>query len=289
MMTLKTSTLRPGILVSLKTTVSGNVSYDKRELVAEHVISTGEQIAKWETERTVTDPVEHEAAIKVRSKARGMIVGVCAQSAFGLLCPADRADQLEIVFTEANRLASEFNRSATLTKVGIYMIAGQVSSDDEQAIRSINSEVSDLMAQMESGLRTLDPGKIREACTKARGLASMLSPESSARVKSAIDAARKSAREIVKAGESAAIEIDLVCINQIQNARTAFLDTDDDTAPAAVVTEATRAVDMSEGEAAAAADQEEFEQEVELEREQRDQESVPAPAPQARFAFELED
>lgn len=68
MNTFKASTLRPGLLVSLKTSCTGNVSYTRADIEAGHMTEEGKKRAKWETERTIEDPIEHEAAIKVQSK-----------------------------------------------------------------------------------------------------------------------------------------------------------------------------------------------------------------------------
>src|SRR5580704_12554363 len=94
------STLRPGLLVSLKTSLSGNVRYDKRDIEREHTTETGEARAKWETERVISDPDEYERAQKVRGKAGSVIRGICAISAFGLLCPETDADKLERAMSE---------------------------------------------------------------------------------------------------------------------------------------------------------------------------------------------
>ena len=48
---MQTNTIRPGLLVSLKTTVRGNVSYQHTDIEPEHLTETGQQLAKWETER----------------------------------------------------------------------------------------------------------------------------------------------------------------------------------------------------------------------------------------------
>ncbi len=69
-MTIQTSTLRPGLLVSLKSTVSGNVKYARETIEEEHVIETGAATSEWNTRRTVSDPAEHDAAIKARGKCR---------------------------------------------------------------------------------------------------------------------------------------------------------------------------------------------------------------------------
>src|SRR5580765_135900 len=89
MSAINTSTLRPGLLVGLSTSISGNVRYRTQTLEEEHLTEDGAEAARWETERTITDPAEYEAAKKARSKARNSIVRVCAASAFGLLCPED--------------------------------------------------------------------------------------------------------------------------------------------------------------------------------------------------------
>src|SRR5260221_4374072 len=93
-MTLQAQTLRPGLLVSLKTSLDGNVKYRSVDIVADHVTAEGERRAKWETERTIQDPAEYERAVKARSKARAIITGVCAPSSFGLLCPEFQRDKL---------------------------------------------------------------------------------------------------------------------------------------------------------------------------------------------------
>jgi hypothetical protein len=94
-------------------------------------------------------------------------------------------------------------------------------------VKAINSEVSDLLAQMETGLRNLDVKSIRDAAAKAKGIGQMLSPDAAARIQIAIDAARESAKKIVKAGETAAAEIDLRAIRTVTDMRTAFLDIDE--------------------------------------------------------------
>ena len=74
-MSITTSTLRPGFLVSLKTTVRGNVHYVRKDIEAS--VAAGEiaddaeesRIDRWETERTISDPKEYKAARTARSKA----------------------------------------------------------------------------------------------------------------------------------------------------------------------------------------------------------------------------
>jgi oligoendopeptidase F len=178
----------------------------------------------------------------VRSKAGSIIRSVCVASAFGLLCPEKAQEELEAAVKEARAVVDEFNRSATLTRVSIYAMIGRIASDDVEAVKAINSEVSDLMSQMEQGLKNLDVKSIRDAANKAKSIGQMLSPDAAAKVQLAVEAARKSAREIVKAGEQAAQEIDLRSIRTITEMRTGFLDLDE-AAPVAAPKQEARAVD----------------------------------------------
>lgn len=225
-MTIRTSTLRPGLLVSLKTHINGNVTYTKRTIEAAHVTKGGLEKAKWETERTVSDPKELEAAKTARSKAAQLIRSVCAHSAFGLLCPDTAEDDLEQAIADARAVADEFNARAKLSRVSVYVITGRIAPDDVEAVRAINSEVRDLLDDMKQGVKNLDIKSIREAANKARNLGSMLSPDAEARIKIAIEAARKAARQIAKAGETAAVEVDRFAMRKITEQRTAFLDLD---------------------------------------------------------------
>jgi len=227
MQSLKPTTLRPGLLVSLKTSVVGNVSYTKRDIEAEHETADGRKKAVWETERTISDPAEHDEAIKVRSRVRSLITGVCSNSAFGLLCPENKIADLERAIAQARGESEIFNGIAQLTQVNFYIIAGKIAPDDAEAVRAINSEVRGLLSEMERGLQNLDVQVVRNAANKARSIGAMLSPDAAARIQGAIDSARAAARKIVTASEQGAAEIDLQAIKNISESRMAFLDIDD--------------------------------------------------------------
>lgn len=220
------STLRPGLLVSLKTSVTGNIKYEKRIIDNAHMTKQGTQQARWETERTIFDPKEYDAAHKARSQARVAITRVCSASAFGLLCPEADGGDLNQAVADARAIAEKFNATAKLSRLHVYVITGRVASDDVEAVRAINSEVRDLLEEMENGLKTLNVKAVRDAANKAKGIGAMLSPDASARITLAIEAARGSAREIVKAGDQIAMDIDKRAIRTITEQRTAFLDLD---------------------------------------------------------------
>jgi hypothetical protein len=222
----QTTTLRPGLLVGLQTSIRGNVSYVKRDLETGHIIASGEHFAKWETERTITDPAEYARATKVRSDARGLIVKVCVPTAFGPICPEADAADLDAAIIKARKLCEDFNRTAGVTRVKFYIMTGRVASDDLEAVKAINGEVRDLLADMTDGVKNLDAKVIREAAAKAKSIGAMLTPDAQARVEVAIKAAREQATKIIAAGEDAAVEIDKRTIRVLTEARTAFLDLD---------------------------------------------------------------
>jgi hypothetical protein len=226
-MTIKTSTLRPGLLVSLKSSVSGNVQYSRRDIENAHRTKDGIEKAKWETERTITDPKEHEAAILARNSARLQITRICAQSAFGLLCPELAEADLEKAIADARDITEAFNAKAKLTRVSINVLTGRIAPDDVEAVKAINSEVRDLLSAMERGIKNLDVKQVREAASKARGIGTMLTNEAKAQIQIAIEAARSCATRIVKAGDQAALEIDQATLVALKEARTSFLDLED--------------------------------------------------------------
>lgn len=220
------STIRPGLLVSLKTSLHGNVFYRSVDIEPDHQDADGARRARWETERTVQNPAEHARATVARGKARSLISAVCALSEFGLLCPQNREEQLNKAIAEARKIADEFNGKSSVTHLRVNVIVGRVAADNLDAVRAINSEVRDLLTTMETGLKRLDVKAVREAANKARQLGSILSPDANDRVSKAINTARQAARDISKAGEGAVIEIDKAILRTIRTSRTAFLDLD---------------------------------------------------------------
>jgi len=220
-----TSTLRPGLLVSCSLRTRGNVSYQKTDL--EYANTENAEHKKWETSRTISDKEEWERAKKARSAAGVAIRKVCAQSAFGLLCPESDKDELDAAIKEARKIVETFNDEAGLTRLHFFIMVGRVAADDVEAVKAINSEVRELMTTMETGLKNLDVAAVRKAANDAKQLGQMLTPEAQARVQVAIDLARKAATEINRAGEEGAVEIDNRTIRRIAEQRTSFLDMDD--------------------------------------------------------------
>ena len=126
-MSIPVSTLRPGLLVSINTSIKGNVKYNK--INGETVIrDDGSEYTDWETERTVRDPKEQKLATEVRSKARNFVVSVCIPTEHGLLCPTDKRDQLDEAFDKARALCEEFNAKAQVTRLKFNALTGLIVS-----------------------------------------------------------------------------------------------------------------------------------------------------------------
>lgn len=250
---MEARTLRPGLLVSLRTTIAGGVKYQRVDLENQHIDETGQERSRWETTRVVVDPDEHAEAVKVRGKVRSLVTSVCAQSDFGLLCPNSKQGDLRARIREARALATRFNNGAATTRINVRVVAGTIAQDDVEAVRAISGELRDLMATMETGLANMDVKAVREAAKKAKSVGQMLSADAKLRLDEAIEAARSAARKVVKAGEQAAVEIDQDTLAALKAARTSFLDLDvddindpggaDDTAPQPAAPQA-RAMDL---------------------------------------------
>jgi hypothetical protein len=237
------STIRPGFLVNIKTSIKGNVSYDKSE---EKVVrDDGIEVCTWETERTVIDPKEQKLATEVRSKARNLVVGVCAASEFGLICRKDRKGDLDKVFTEARKLCDEFNAKSKVTRVKFNALCGEIADNDVDAVRAINSEVRGLLAEMASGIKALDTDRVKDAANRAKKLGNILTGEAQERIEVAIKAVRETSRAMVKAGEAAATAIDKATLDTLKATRTAFLDIDPGAEVATPVETSGRAIDLA--------------------------------------------
>ncbi len=225
---MRTSTLKPGLLVALATRVDGGVNYKRVDLDQEHTTDDGSKMARWETTRTIEDPAEFDRATKLRGKCRSLITAVCSASDFGLLCPSSKEPELDAAMVEATRLADDFNRGSARSRVSVYVLKGRIAQDDAEAVRAINGEVRELLSSMERGIAAADPVSIREAATRARKLGGMLTDDAAGKVNAAIEQAREAARSIVKrvekSGELAATVVAECKLDAIASARFAFLD-----------------------------------------------------------------
>jgi hypothetical protein len=224
---MTTTTIKPGILVALRSHVSGGVRYERADLAP-----SGDEAARWETRKLVDDEAEHERAVKARALAVREVRKECAATSFGLLCGASNEGGLDAAYARARAIVDEFNASARFARISIAMLKGRIASTDEEAARAIGAEVAGLIREMNQGIDKLDPGAIREAASRALQMASVLSEDRQIYVSTAVEAARKAARQIVKRiqkdGEVAAVVLADIQRGAIDKARIAFLDTDED-------------------------------------------------------------
>jgi hypothetical protein len=156
---------------------------------------------------------------------------LCIQSAFGLICPESREDELDAAMRAARAIADEHNSTAAHTEVRVYILKGRIASSDAEAARAIASEITGLLAQMQAGIQGADTKTIREAASRARALGAMLDARQAKAVSEAVDAARKAAREITRRverdGETAETVLRELDGKAIEAARFAFLDLDE--------------------------------------------------------------
>jgi len=228
------STIRPGLLVSLKSTVRGGVKYQRVDLDTGVTPVEGADVTRWETTRVIEDREEHARAVKARSQALALIRKVCSATSFGLLCPNDQEGALDAAIRAARKITENFNDGAQHTRAAIFVLKGRVASDDAEAARALAQECGELLAAMNEGIANVDAEAIRKAANRAREVSSMLSEDSQTRVNDAIEQARKAARTIVKRiekdGENAAQVMQTVQRGLIESARVAFLDMSEENA-----------------------------------------------------------
>lgn len=250
-------TLRPGLLVSLKTSIAGGVKYAREELGSEvSEISAGEgddaskakiKVEEWKTKKTVDDVDELERATKTRSKCRSLIAGVCSNTSFGLLCLGANEKKLDEAIAEARALAAKHNETAKHTQVGVFVLRGRIAENEKEAAQAIASEMRDLLADMERGVREVNPDAIRRAANDARRVGKLLGEEAGKKAAAAVEEARRVATEMVKklkGGEQLAEYAAAVQLESIQSAHAAFLDMDAAVEVAPLPVGAARALDV---------------------------------------------
>lgn len=224
---MQSKLIKPSYLVSLKSTLSGGISYKRIDLDAKKSKDKSE-VTMWETTRVIDDKEEHERAVKARGKAVSLIRAICVPSSFGLICPLYRSDEFDKAVTEAKEVINEFNKDANHTKIDIFVLKGEIASSDEEAVRAISSEIVSLVEEMQAGIDKLDVKMIRDAANKARNTLAALGDEQSKIVNEAVIQARHAARKIVKQIEKNGENVDAVMAeikrNELDRARAAFID-----------------------------------------------------------------
>lgn len=239
---MNTTTIRPGILVAVRTTVTGGVAYKRDDIAPDEAPAvaandTSATVEAWRTIKVTTDAQEHARAISIRALAKYEITKLCMDTSFGWLAPEAVEPELNAAQARARAMVDEFNATAKYTRIGFGLLKGRVAASDEEAVRAITAEIGGLVATMNTAIDKLDVDAIRAAAGKAASLAAILGDEEQKTVTAAVEAARKAARMIVKriakGGEPAAKVMADMQRGALERARIAFLDLDERTdAPA---------------------------------------------------------
>jgi hypothetical protein len=236
-----TEVMVPGILVALKTSVRGGVEYQRSGLDSD---DEG-RVTSWETTRYMDDPAEHKAAVELAGEASRLVSKLCVRTNFGLLCKADREAELDAAVIEMRRKVAEWNQKSLHSYVYVTAIKGRIADNDEEAIRAIVSEATELLDRMDAGIADGNVAEIRDAALRAKRLTEMMTPDAGSQVNAALSQARQVARTIVKRGEDLSDRVANVTIEvereQFAKARFAFLET------AAAVNESLPSIDLQRG------------------------------------------
>ena len=214
--------IRPGYLVSLKTTLIGNVSYHKQVLEREHIVEDGSEEARWETKRVIGNKNEHQLGRKLQGEARGKIFTVCTNTAFGLLCPEEKAAELQQAIREAKEVAADFNRTARLSRMNVYVIVGKIAPDRFDVVSAMAAEALELLTSIQNGIRNRDALVIREAASELRKLSDMFSENGRSKLQDALNAGRGAARKIVKAPEGPQHELEVEAALLVRDVQSQF-------------------------------------------------------------------
>lgn len=223
--------IRPGILVTLSTSIEGGIQYERIDLKAERA-DDGALIEEWETQKTTEDPEEYEEAVKVRQKVRSLVKSCCVWTPFGMICPHDEVANLDRAFREAAERVEAFNADAQTCRVVYRSLRGEIAEDQVESIQSIREHVGALVSEMQSALRDGDVASIRDCASQATQMGRLLEQDSDARgllgraVKAARSAAREIVRKVEKQGDSLVSVLNEANLSAVSQARFVFLEAD---------------------------------------------------------------
>lgn len=228
---MRTSILRPGFLVNVKSKVETGVRYQRREISQDQASASDSVVTKYEVTKIEPDPAETKRAQQARGKACSEILKVCVQSRYVDICPTERKAELDAAEARALQIVAAHNASAVTTRIFFYPSAWLMADPSEATIRKISQEMVDLLNDMATGIDRADPVLIGEAATRASEMVGMLAEEQVKTVVDAVEQARKAKRDITrrvgKKGEEIAAVLRDVQRGAIEKARFAFMDVDD--------------------------------------------------------------
>jgi hypothetical protein len=222
--------IRPGYLISLKTSIQGGPRYTHNPLESSAASSDGPEIEKFITTKTTEDPEEYKRAVKLRGKARGLVESVLIPSDFGLLCLKAKKERYDEALKEAKEYIEFFNNTSRTCHIAIRSIAGEIVESDTEANQSIVGELRDLLTTVQNGVTEMDVKKIRAAADKLKDVGAMLDEDNQRKVVGAVKEAREVANQIAKMARKKATDIgdyvQTIKLKAVDEARFTFLDMD---------------------------------------------------------------
>ncbi len=203
--------VRPGLLVTLSTKIRGGVIRG-REVLEHRTKQDGADYERAETEREILKPEEYAEAKSVARRARTLIEGACAWTAFGLICPTESEELLDQRIAEAQVLCDAYNEISTHSRVRFATMRGAIAEDAKEAIETVTEELKDLLFDLDAALKDGDLKEVRDLNRRTREMGKMLEQESEAKgqLDKAIKASRALARAIVKKVEKGGEELEAV-------------------------------------------------------------------------------
>ena len=231
-------TIKPGYLVSVKTSRQGGVKYLHADK-SKQFDSDRREIARWETTRVIDDVSEFDRAANEQLGANYLIAKCCIRTPFGYVCPEENIVKLNEAIEAAHQKIDAFNKSATHTTLYVRVLKGKIAANDTEAFKAITGEIRELATKISAAITTADIKQIREAASMAKSMGKMLDVKLQSDVNVVVKAARAAARLVTKL-EKKGEKIEAVLFEEfkspIDKLSKAFLDlecddTDADTMP----------------------------------------------------------
>lgn len=186
--------IRPGVLVTLRSSVQGGVYYDREEMAVDQDAGgaeSGGSTRVWKTTQRVPDPEEYARAKRVRGRAVSAIWNRSVKTVYGLICTDDDKPALDEAIKKAMDEVQAFNAGAKHTKVTLNVLRPRlVLGETSEAIAAETSEAVDALdASVESG----DVQAIRKAANEAAEISRLLDGGLRERIVQKVKAAREAA------------------------------------------------------------------------------------------------
>lgn len=202
--------VRPGLLVSMRTSIKGGVSYRREDLVDE-IEGEGTR-TEWKTEKKVENADEYTRARRLRARVVTLIGGACVKTAFTYICPLENEALLDERIAEAQAACDAFNEEAVHSQVTFDLMRGRYMEDTKETVQAVRREIHELLEELNSALKAGEVQSIRDVAARATQMGRLLEEGTEAR--SALERAVKESRRVagqlvkrIKEGADAVAEV----------------------------------------------------------------------------------